>query len=175
MNCISLYCKATAKVRVNPRFIQTFPNFYKKSNGKFRSKFALDLTNPELRNLNNWEVLYHPPKFKSDFRSEFEYKVLFSNLNPRKAKTLNNMKNRRKIADEYELLSYDGKSLFVLQYCYKFPIFKPLAIYAVNSKLDIFPILKTPIPKKNSSKMIQLIRQLIISKMSLKIFDMNLN
>jgi hypothetical protein len=63
LNCISPYCKATAKVRVNPRFIQTFPNFYKKSNGKFRSKFALDLTNPELRNLNNWEVLYHPPKF----------------------------------------------------------------------------------------------------------------
>ena len=60
---ISPYCKAIAKVRVNPRFIQTFPNFYKKSNGKFRSKFALDLTNPELRNLNNWEVLYHPPKF----------------------------------------------------------------------------------------------------------------
>jgi hypothetical protein len=24
---------------------------------------ALDLTNPELKNLNNWEVLYHPPKF----------------------------------------------------------------------------------------------------------------
>ena len=22
-----------------------------------------NLTNPELRNLNNWEVLYHPPKF----------------------------------------------------------------------------------------------------------------
>jgi hypothetical protein len=113
--------------------------------------------------------------FKSDFRSEFEYKVLFSNLNPRKTKTLDNMKNRQKIADEYELLSYDEKSLFVLQYCYKFETFKPFSFYAVNPILDIFPILKTSIRKKNLSKMIQWIRHLIISKMSLKIFNMNLN
>ena len=48
------------------------------------------------------------------------------------------MKNRRKIADKYELLSYDEKSLFVLQYCYKFATFKPSAFYAVNPILDIF-------------------------------------
>ena len=75
---------------------------------------------------------------KSLWNCEFEYKVLFSNSNQRKAKTLNNMKNRRKIADKYELLSYDEKSLFVLQYCYKFATFKPSAFYAVNPILDIF-------------------------------------
>ena len=36
--CKSTYCKCTQKFKIDPRFITQEPNFYKKSNGKFRSK-----------------------------------------------------------------------------------------------------------------------------------------
>ena len=63
LNCISVYCKATAKLLIDRKFIKTLPNFYKSTDGRFRSKFTLDFTDGELCNLQNWEVIFHIPKF----------------------------------------------------------------------------------------------------------------
>ena len=63
LKCISVYCKATAKLRVDIRFLKIFPNFHKRTDGRFRSKFSLDYSDGALRNLQNWEVIFHVPKF----------------------------------------------------------------------------------------------------------------
>ena len=53
LNCISVYCKATAKLLIDRKFIKTLLNFYKRTDGRFRLKFTLDFTDGELRNSQN--------------------------------------------------------------------------------------------------------------------------
>ena len=53
----------SAKLRVDIKFLKIFPNFHKKTDGRFRFKFSLDYSDGALRNLQNWEVIFHVSKF----------------------------------------------------------------------------------------------------------------
>ena len=74
-------------------------------------------------------------RFKADYRSEYEYKVLQCILNPRKNQTILNMKNKMRITAEYNLLSVINQEIYVLQYSFKFSHFKR------NARSVLFPAL----------------------------------
>ena len=44
-------------MKLNPKFVTCIPRAIAMANGKFRHKYVIDYTNPELRNLKNWEVV----------------------------------------------------------------------------------------------------------------------
>ena len=59
LECVEKDCYARHNFQVDPKYvIECVSN----KDGKIKSKFALDITNPDLRNVTNWSVKYHYSK-----------------------------------------------------------------------------------------------------------------
>ena len=58
-DCREPTCVARHKFMPKPELIQEFPGFYKKKNGKTRTKYAIDMEQPLARELSSWTVIAH--------------------------------------------------------------------------------------------------------------------
>ena len=61
--CSHTHCKATAKVKLDKKFIKKIANYTHIGNGRFRAKYFIDYNDPNLRLLENWTVLSHISNF----------------------------------------------------------------------------------------------------------------
>ena len=57
--CVNQNCPATHKMTVDPRFVTCTPNFHKLKNGRTRHKYAVNVCDPEIRDVTNWTVVDH--------------------------------------------------------------------------------------------------------------------
>ena len=89
--CKYSYCKCTLKMALDPKFIKCEPNFYKMSNGRYRSKYSIDCSDPKLRKLTNWKVCSNNSRFRHSVACEVDF---FKNhrVNFREDMTVNSFK-----------------------------------------------------------------------------------
>ena len=71
--CKYSYCKCTLKMALDPKFIKCEPNFYKISNGRYRSKYSIDCSDPKLRKLTNWKVCSNNSRFRHSVACEVDF------------------------------------------------------------------------------------------------------